>query len=175
MTWRTLLGPMGRDLLFDVAAHVVWADGRLTPNEVASVQGLSAALGLPERDLGRALLARRGRPFESLELASAGPLERPLVYGAASWTSMADGHVSPSELQVLRRIMRALALPDALATRIDACAWSRRGRTRSVAAHTLELDELLGKVTAAVLGADSLAPLPLAPTSSSARIRLRRD
>lgn len=174
MTWHNLVTPRGRDVIFDAIVHVVWADGRLTPLEVGAVGAAADMLGLAARDLGATMLARRNRPFESLELGSLGPLERAFAYGAAVWVSIADGRVATSEYHTLLRIGRTLGLRGELAHRIEAWAWSV-GDVGLLNEPTIALDRLFGKITAALLGNDavSVGGWPADRPTAHAR-RLRR-
>lgn len=151
MTWRRLITPHGRDVVFDVVVHVAWADGRLSPLEVSAIRSTAEALGLATHDLGAAILGRRGRAFESLELGSLGPLERAFAYGAAVWISVADRHVARSEYQTIRRIGRALGLSDELASRVELLAWGV-GCAELEPEQGMQLERMFGTVTDALLG-----------------------
>lgn len=178
MTWRSLLTPHGRDVVFDLVTHVAWADGRLTPVEIVATQGAASALGLALRDLGAALLSRRTRTFDQLDLASLAPLERGFAYGAAAWLAASDGRIDTTEYHILRRARRALGLADSVASRIEGWAWGVRRGAIHVGEHALELDMLLGSIAAALLGDEPVLldpPVIDAPVWGDAKETRRRS
>jgi hypothetical protein len=174
MTWRSFLTPAGRDVVFDLVVHLAWADGRLTPIEIVATQGAASALGLALGDLGTALLARRSRSLEQIDLVGLGPLQRPLAYGAAVWMSIADGRMATTEHHALRHIRRALQLGEPLATRIDAWAWGLHRGAIHAGEHALELDALLGRIARHLLGDEPLEAQPIPWPEGPRAPRLRR-
>jgi hypothetical protein len=118
MTWSRLVSSRSRDVVFDLVVHMLWADGRVTPDELSAARGAANALGMDTSTFG-GLFGRVGRPFEALGLEQLGPLERPLAYAAAVWMAMADRELAHSEGSMLRRLQRALSLDHVLSGRIE--------------------------------------------------------
>ncbi len=152
MTWTRFLSPEARDTIFDLVVHVVWADGRLSPDELAGARGAARALGLSEMELGGVLLARAGRPFESLALSALGPLERPFAYGVAAWISQADRRVTVSGDILMRRLRQSLQLSTPLAEAIESWAGEERGGACEAPDHQLELERVMHRIVRSLIG-----------------------
>lgn len=155
MSWSRLVSLRARDALFDLVVHVLWADGRVTPDELSAARGAAIALKLDTSSFG-GLFGRVSRTFESLELDSLGPLERPLAYGAAVWMALADRELAVSENLLLQRTRRVLGVGDAMAVRIESLVFAsldtRAPAGADATVRARELEALLDQVTALMLG-----------------------
>lgn len=152
-----LVSPRARDVFFDLTVHVLWADGRVTPDELSAARGVAIALGLDTTTFG-GLFGRVGRPFESLGLDTLGPLERPLAYACAAWMALADRELAVTENLLLQRTRRALSVGEPMALEIESLVFARlESRAPAGADATVraaELTELLERVTDLMLGRD---------------------
>jgi hypothetical protein len=155
MSFTRLVSARARDILFDLGVHVLWADGRVTPDELSAARGMAIALGLDTSTFG-GLFGRASRGFESLGLDTLGPLERPLAYACAVWMALADRELAVSENLLLQRTRRVLGVGETMAQRIESMAYEDLGDRAPVgadaAARAAELGALLDRVVALMLG-----------------------
>lgn len=151
MPWSRLVSPRARDTFFDLVVHVLWADGRVTPDELSSARGAAIALELDTSTFG-GLFGRVNRTFESLDLGSLGPLERPLAYAAAVWMAFADRELAVTENLLLSRARRALDVGEGMALRIEGLVQATLATRAPVGAdapvRAAELAQLLDQVAA---------------------------
>ncbi len=121
-----------RSSLLSALSAVLLADGRVAPGELVALRAAARAMDLPSGPaaLGAAMLGASLGP-ESAAEEELDPARRAVVYAAAEWMAMVDGHEGPSELAVLEKLRAALGLGPAGAARLHALA----SRVRS-ASHT---------------------------------------
>lgn len=153
MSWSRMVSVHARDVFFDLLVHVLWADGRVTPEELSAARGAANALGMDTHSFG-GLFGRVGRPFEALGLEQLGPLERPMAYAVAVWMAMADGELAISENLLLRRTRQSLDIPDRLASSIEHLTMEHaRGlpRDSQADAHQQGFETLLERVSASLI------------------------
>lgn len=110
-----------------LAAAVVAADGRVTPDEIAALGrldhlGLGLLSGAIGEELGRAAKAPIDLRATCDALASSAPQAAPVVLAVLSDLAAADRTVSPGELEVLARVGALLGLSPAQAEEILAAA-----------------------------------------------------
>jgi len=154
MPWFRLVSPRARDTLFDLVVHVLWADGRVTPDELSSARGAALALELDTTTFG-GLFGRVNRTFESLGLEALGPLERPLAYAAAVWMAFADRELAVTENLLLQRTRRALDVGEGMGLRIESLVQAALATRAPVGTdapvRAAELGQLLDQVTALMI------------------------
>ncbi len=101
---------LGKDVFVALAA-VVWADGRVTPEEAAALVRAAQASGLAGADLLAVEHATRTRTsLDALDVAALDPDVREYVYALATMLARADGQVVEEERVVLQALGDRLGL-----------------------------------------------------------------
>lgn len=111
MTWSRLLGSDERATVFDVVRESVWADGRLTPDELSASRGTAMALDMLGDPRVVGALARRDSTG-ALELSSLSLIGRRVAFAAAAWIAWIDGEPCLRERTLLAALAARLELDD---------------------------------------------------------------
>ena len=87
---------------------MVWADARLSANELSAVRGIATVLGLGEQ--ARGLLSKGPMPPSKMALSSLSAPSRRLTYATLVWVALADGVLDANECRVLNSLRGDLEL-----------------------------------------------------------------
>lgn len=110
MTWSTLIAGRDRDVIFDLVRACVWADGRLSADELAAARGTAIALDVLRSPGVPGSLARRGDATP--DLAGLSLIGRHVAFTTAAWITWIDGPPSHEESKLLARLAARLGLQD---------------------------------------------------------------
>ncbi len=147
------LSPAARATALDALVFVSWADGRVSPAELAAVRGAAIALALLDPlDGACGVLVSTPRALDDLGLGALTLRERRLVVAAAGWMALVDAKRTPTEARALDDMARQAGLDDDAAELLfDVARWVRVVRPRATSTWADEFDRLVD-VTDGALG-----------------------
>ncbi len=145
MTAVDHLSPAARAAALHVLAFVSWADGRVSPVELAAVRGAAIALALVDPlDGSCGALVEGRRTTEGLDLAALTLRERHLLLAAGAWMTLVDAKRTPCEARALDDLARRAGLDDEIAELLfDVARWVRLVHPRARETWSDEFDRLL--------------------------------
>lgn len=145
---------LGRDIYLALAA-VGWADGQLTPAAADAIVRTALEEGLEIEEIAQIEEACKNRiDVGIVDRYKMSKSDRLYVYAIASWITQLDGNVTDAEQRALKKLARALGVPNAPRVHADAimrkiAEKADRPERFDLLALRLTLDERLQEAAAA--------------------------
>jgi hypothetical protein len=138
------IGAEATRTVFDVLVCMVWADRKITDDELAAARAAALALGLPSASTTLDEVVRGGaHTLEMLPLESLSRRDGDLTYLCAAWMALADREEAAAERQLLVDLRRRLAIDETRASWLRARARTLREVTPPTVSFWREFDQLV--------------------------------